>query len=70
MVQFLPELCIKLFKSHLRNITVQNTDTENYQCTVASFSLCNPYVHSLCNVPFTEYYSVYLYTYIHIISFR
>ena len=62
MVQFSPELCIKLFKQNLRNITVQDTDTENIQCAVASFSLCNRYVHSLRNVPFTEYYSVYMYT--------
>jgi hypothetical protein len=39
MVQFLPERCIKLFKYILRNITVQNTDTENIQCAGAIYLL-------------------------------
>ena len=60
MVQCSPELCVKLFKQSLRNITVQNTDTENIQCAGAKYLLYNTYLHSLCNVPFAEYYSVYL----------
>jgi hypothetical protein len=60
MVQFSPELCVKLFIYNLRNITFQNTDTENIQCAGARYLLDNTYLHSLCNVSFTEYYSVYL----------
>jgi hypothetical protein len=35
--------------------------TENIQCAGAKDSLYNTYLHSLCNVPLKEYYSVYLY---------
>ena len=62
MVQFSPELCMKLFKQNLRNITVQNTDTENIHHAGAKYLLCSTYLHSLCTVPFTEYYSAYFYT--------
>ena len=31
MVQFSPEVCVKLFKWNLRNVTVLNTDTQNVQ---------------------------------------
>ena len=60
MVQFSPEECIKLFKQNVGNITIQNTDTENIKCAGAKYLLYSTYLHSLCNVPFTEYYSIYL----------
>jgi hypothetical protein len=60
MVQFSPEFCVKLFKYNLRNITVQYMDIENVQCAGARYLLYNPYLYSLCNVPFAECYSVYL----------
>ena len=62
MVQFYTELSVNLFKQNLRNISVQNRDTENIQCAGAKYLLFNTYLHSLCNVPFTECYSVYFYT--------
>ena len=62
MVQFSPELCMKLFKQNLRHITVQNTDTVNIQCAGAKYLLFSTHLHSFCNVPFKEYYSVYLHT--------
>jgi hypothetical protein len=41
MVKFSPELCVKLFKYILRNITVQNMDIENVQCAGARYVLYN-----------------------------
>ncbi len=32
MVQFSPEVCMKLFKCNLRNVAVLNTGTQNVQC--------------------------------------
>ena len=61
MVQFSPEVCVKLFKWNLRNVTVLNTDAQNVQCPGTIYILDNPYLHSLCIVQFAEYSSVYLY---------
>jgi hypothetical protein len=52
MVQFSPELFVKLFKYSLRNITVQYTDTENVQCAGAKYLVDNSYLSSLYNVQF------------------
>jgi len=44
----------------LRN--VNNTEQDYCECSVhrRKYILYNPCLHSLCNVPFTEYYSGYL----------
>ena len=68
MVQFSPELCNKLCKQTLRNVTVQNTNTENIQCSNAKyFSIILIYIHNAMSLSLNIFPYIFI-QYIDIIS--